>query len=61
MHALSGVRALDPSNRASADLRIRPHGLCDRPASVVRITNKLAALYDGRATARTYFALLYAF
>jgi hypothetical protein len=26
IHALSGIRTLDPSNQAAADLRLRPHG-----------------------------------
>ena len=26
IHALSGIRNRDPSNRAAADLRVRPHG-----------------------------------
>ena len=30
IHALSGFRTRDPSNRAAADLRFRPHGHRDR-------------------------------
>jgi hypothetical protein len=35
IHALNGIRTRDPSNRAAAELRVRPHGKSHRPVNIL--------------------------
>ena len=44
IHALGGIGARDPGNRAATDLRFRPHGHQDQPSDFIPVLNKSSTI-----------------
>ena len=61
IHFLSGIRTRDPSSKAAADLRHRPHGYPDRPYTAQKLYfvsyNLAAHAYRSRTSASYYCSL----